>query len=182
MADGSNRTARALYPDALSFSYLGHSNGTYLLAAALQENPACRFDRVVFAGSVVRQDYDWEQAIRRKQVGAMLNYVATNDKVVAVFPGALERLPWQDLGSAGHNGFIQARKSDARTSGLHEIKYVAGGHSAALSEEQWEGIAAFICDGTVPQPKDPIPSQAWSAVFLGRFPWISGLRFSRRCR
>jgi len=42
-----------LYPGASSFSYLGDNGGTYLLAAALLENPACRFDRVVFAGSMV---------------------------------------------------------------------------------------------------------------------------------
>jgi hypothetical protein len=44
--------ALAVYPQA-NFSYVGHSNGTYLLARALEENQSCHFKRVVFAGSVV---------------------------------------------------------------------------------------------------------------------------------
>jgi pimeloyl-ACP methyl ester carboxylesterase len=44
--------ARALYPKAV-FSYMGHSNGTALLAGAMTLSPAIRFDRLVFAGSVV---------------------------------------------------------------------------------------------------------------------------------
>ncbi len=48
----------ALYPNA-DFSFVGHSNGTYLLAKALLEYPACKFKNVVFAGSVVNKNYDW---------------------------------------------------------------------------------------------------------------------------
>src|SRR3974390_289676 len=51
---------RALYPKA-EFSYVGHSNGTYLLARALLHYPAARFHHVVFAGSVVRCDYPWNR-------------------------------------------------------------------------------------------------------------------------
>jgi len=50
--------ARACYPRAV-FHYVGHSNGTYLAAQALRDYPAARFTNIVFAGSVVRRDYDW---------------------------------------------------------------------------------------------------------------------------
>ena len=161
--------AKALYPNALRFSYIGHSNGTYLLASALRDNPACRFDRVVFAGSVVRKDYDWAQAMRRKQVGTVLNYVATNDKIVACFPGALERLRW-DLGSAGHNGFVPATEAP-ENSRLLEVRFVEGGHSAALSEEHWEAIAQFICTDDIAEPRKG-GAQRRSVVFLGKYPWV----------
>jgi pimeloyl-ACP methyl ester carboxylesterase len=170
--------AKSLYPNATRFAYLGHSNGTYLLAAALRDNPACRFERVVFAGSVVRRDYNWAEAQRRGQVGTLLNYVATNDKVVACFPGALERLPWQDLGSAGHNGFARAPPGTS-DSGVLEVRFVEGGHSAALSEEQWDDIALFICEGKNPLTREGDTPKPWhaakqtrSVVFLGRYPWI----------
>ena len=160
--------AKFLYPQA-TFSYLGHSNGTYLLASALRDNPACRFERVVFAGSVVRRDYDWAQAMRRGQVGTVLNYVATNDKVVACFPGALEQLRW-DLGSAGHHGFVQAQEA-SKDFRLFQIRFVEGGHSAALSEEHWDAIARFICSGKIPRPRD-MGTQRRSAQFLGKYPWV----------
>ena len=79
--------ALARYPKA-EYSFVGHSNGTYMLARALRDYPACHFKRVVFAGSVVRCDYEWAKLLREKRVEAVLNYVATADWVVALFPKA----------------------------------------------------------------------------------------------
>jgi hypothetical protein len=74
--------------------------------------------------------------------------VATADWVVAIFPTGLEPLRAFDLGSAGFRGFRQASPD------LHEIRYVAGGHSAALVETQWTRIADFIVSDIVPAPPD----------------------------
>lgn len=161
-------SARSLYPDA-HFDYVGHSNGTYLLADALKDNPACRFHNVVFAGSVVRRNYDWALAADRSQMSSVLNYVATNDKVVACFPGALERLGFQDLGSAGHAGFEQAHPQNRQVS---EVCFVEGGHGAALSEQHWVDIANFICTGKAPE-QVKVGKQNPSAVFFGKHPWIA---------
>jgi len=154
--------AKARYPEA-SFSFVGHSNGTYLLAKALEIYPSCRFRHIVFAGSVVRRGYDWTPLLESGQVGAILNYVATADWVVAFFPKALQPLRWFDLGSAGHDGF-------ARLAGhprAHEICYVRGGHAAALQEANWDAIASFIVDGVPQQLPDDIYGNsrlAWVAV------------------
>jgi hypothetical protein len=48
-------SAVSRYPRA-EFSYVGHSNGTYLVARALQDYPALHLRNVLFAGSVVRGD------------------------------------------------------------------------------------------------------------------------------
>ena len=56
---------QAKYPNA-RFSYMGHSNGTYLLAKALDKYEACEFKHVLFAGSVVNQKYDWNAKIVAK--------------------------------------------------------------------------------------------------------------------
>jgi len=71
-------------------------------------------DRIVFAGSVVRRDYDWDYVINeRKQVELVRNYVASDDWVVALFPRFFEQWPMRylgnDLGSAGFNGFAKPK-------------------------------------------------------------------------
>jgi pimeloyl-ACP methyl ester carboxylesterase len=173
--------AKACYPCA-KFSYVGHSNGTYLLAHALHAYPAARFKNVVFAGSVVRCDYDWRRFMVGDSVGPewkprvqrVLNYVATADWVVAMLPKAMQPLRRFDLGSAGFDGFIQADpKAD-----IHEVRYVKGSHSAGLVETQWDEIAKFVVTGEVPaggnadydNEQDPFWTR-WSAratsVFAG---------------
>lgn len=101
---------RVLFPDA-RIDYVGHSNGTFLAARALECSPMVRFDRIVFAGSVVRTDFDWARF--PGQVGSVLNLVATDDMVVAGLPGAFERLGLGILpvgvGGAGFFGFSPAR-------------------------------------------------------------------------
>jgi pimeloyl-ACP methyl ester carboxylesterase len=144
--------ALARYPRA-RFSYVGHSNGTYLLARALEEYPSCRFHHVVFAGSVVRSGYPWNQAVARGQVARILNYVASADAVVAVFPKAIETLHLQDLGSAGHDGFTLAGGGP-----LSQVRYVRGGHGAALTEDNWDAIARFVVEGEVVAPPAPLNS------------------------
>lgn len=152
----------AQYPNA-SFSYVGHSHGTYLVAKALTEYSCCRFKHVVFAGSVVRTDYRWDDLLRSGRVKAVLNYVATKDWVVAWFPNALQELNLQDLGGAGHRGF----DSDVPK----QIRYVKGAHSAALAEDNWDAITVFIVDGTPVSPPDDIKDthQAWWVAIPGRF-------------
>jgi pimeloyl-ACP methyl ester carboxylesterase len=136
--------ALATYPNA-EFSFVGHSHGTYLLAKALEEYPSCRFKNVVFAGSVVRTDYEWSTKIAKGQVNAVLNYVATGDFVVAIFPKAFQLLGLQDLGSAGHDGFSQVNND------ITNIQFIKGDHGAALNESNWDAIAKFIveCDPNV---------------------------------
>jgi pimeloyl-ACP methyl ester carboxylesterase len=174
--------ARAIYPHA-RFSYVGHSNGTYLLAKALQDYPAASFDRVVFAGSVVRKDYDWRQFLEpqhaniQPRVNEVLNYVATRDWVVALLPKGFQPLKFVfDVGSAGHDGFKQSRTIGAVTppKGLYEARCVKGSHSAGISETQWDDIANFVVNGKRP-PKgksdQDFQDGRWWPMVLGG--WVS---------
>ncbi len=179
---------RALYPNA-DFYYVGHSNGTYLAARALRDYPAARFKRIVFAGSVVKKQYKWETAITGKwrQVDAVMNYVASKDWVVAIFPNGLSWVPLLDLGSAGHHGFrdlIGARRTPQGQAWVSErsfanhpdpsyqIDYVAGGHGAGIRESQWDDIARFVAHGTAPSYRDPdfVPRQPLWARAIGWMP------------
>jgi pimeloyl-ACP methyl ester carboxylesterase len=168
--------ARALYPNA-HISFVGHSNGTYLLARALRDYPAVRFERVVLAGSVIRRDFDWMTQLtpvsndKPPRVSALLNYVATHDWVVAIFSKAFQPFRFVfDLGSAGHDGFNQYKCRHPR---LFESHYIEGSHSAALAETQWDDIARFIVSGTpIPGPPDGDfkRQRRWWMVALG---WLS---------
>ena len=147
------------YPNA-EFSFIGHSNGTYLLTRALRDYPVCKFKHVVLAGSVVRTRYNWSAAIARKQVKKVLNYVATADWVVAFFPRAVQMLHLQDLGSAGHDGFNLERQQVP----VSQIKYIKGGHAAALNEANWDAIAHFILTGEPQDPPDDIKCKKQSLL------------------
>jgi pimeloyl-ACP methyl ester carboxylesterase len=163
--------ALAIYPNA-EFSFVGHSHGTYLLAKALQEYPACRFKNVVFAGSVVHTEFDWSKYIDTNQVKAVLNYVATKDSVVAIFPKAFQIFKLQDLGSAGHDGFknssfsnvfksadkqdgektTEYKNNPAIQKNLFNVTFIDGDHGAALNEFNWDSIAAFIVESKLELP------------------------------
>jgi hypothetical protein len=148
---------------------VGHSNGTYLVARALKDYPAARFNRIVFAGSVVRSDYDWAaiaepaegELCQARRVEKVLNYVATRDWVVAAFPKAMQLYRWTDLGGAGHDGFntafqlCQAHSIEAAVDALQnervlQLEYVEGRHDAAIRETHWGDIASFVVHGTLP--------------------------------
>jgi hypothetical protein len=127
-----------------------------LAAKALHDYPAARFQRIVFAGSVVNRDYRWHDFIPR-QTDGVLNFVASADWVVAFFPNAFQRLQIQDLGSAGHDGFSAARRmaelteptrsagdAGAGTPGAGTARFLVGGHGAALQEKLWDAIAGYV--------------------------------------
>lgn len=149
--------ARAKYP-AADFHFIGHSHGTYLLAKALKDYSSVRFKQVVFAGSVVRRDYQWRELVPER-VNSVLNFMATADWVVAFFPKALESVGVQDLGSAGHDGFYNAEEQP----GLLEPKtYIIGEHSAALKEAMWDSIAEFTITGKFQPPPSALLSKEQS--------------------
>jgi len=116
----------------------------------------------------------------KKQVKAVLNYVASADWVVALFPRALETFPIQDLGSAGHDGFEQAHPgrpvrwyhelgnllgitashTTQKPPSLHELARVRGHHNAALDEHNWRAIATFVVEGTEPKIPNETPCRS----------------------
>lgn len=141
-------TARALCPNA-TISFVGHSNGTYLAAAALRDYETCTFERVVFAGSVVRTDFDWPALnAKRRRIGRVINYVATSDFVVAIGPKGIKRLfgGFFDLGSAGHDGFEKEGL-------VKNLRFAVGKHGAGIAEHTWAQTAAFILGGPDPEPQ-----------------------------
>lgn len=139
--------ALARFPNAERFSYIGHSNGTYLLAGALSRYTCCHFWNVVFAGSVVRADFPWSVVIPAR-VQRVLNYVADADWVVALFPRFLARLG-ADVGGAGWDGFTTSPPNPSHP--VNDTEYVIGSHGTAIREQNWDDIAAFILADQLPR-------------------------------
>jgi pimeloyl-ACP methyl ester carboxylesterase len=134
---------KSRFPNLQHIHFIGHSNGTYVLASALENYATLNVDRVVFAGSVVPRSYNWSALAGR--VESVRNYVGLDDMVVGVFPRLFE-LPFfrwinPDLGSAGFNGF-----EDGRFKHL-ETQFLRGGHGAALHPDNVQGIVDFVLDG-----------------------------------
>lgn len=147
----------AEFPNATEVDYLGHSNGTYVLASALMGYATLRVRRVFFAGSVVPKHYPWSELVAAKRVLQVVNVVATTDWVVALFPklfeqiadwlGARPRRGWLDIGAAGFRGFLDAGEADGA---VVDIKYVAGKHSAGVEvakQAKLDTIVAYVFDG-----------------------------------
>lgn len=142
----------ARYPKASEIHFVGHSNGTYLLAAALDKYSSLKVQRVVFGGSVVRKNYAWKDRFKNAPKLRVRNYVAADDWVVALFPRFFEpplidKLLSNDIGSAGFNGFETDHAS------LSNVAYLRGGHGAFL--DRIPEIAGFILNDPSP-PTSPI--------------------------
>lgn len=133
---------RALFPEAY-ISLIAHSNGTYIAAKAL-ENYSIELKRIVFAGSVVRRDYPWDQVIKRHQGMALRNDLAANDFIVGVGPGFFEwahgLFGWgkAELGTGGFRGFLDNEGQ------RYETRYFKGVHSPAIECDDEDNKAA--CD------------------------------------
>ena len=160
---------RARYPNATRIDFIGHSNGTYLLASALSQYSEMEIDRIVFGGSVVRRDYDWNE-LMPKRVKAVRNYISTDDSVVAVFPRFFE--PWgkkglfgNDVGSAGFNGFDHPPPFN-----FEQIE-IGGGHSAFLD------VAAEIADFIMAPQRCDKPSSRWAEESAVAGTWTTLLGF-----
>jgi hypothetical protein len=57
----------ARYPRA-RFSFIGHSNGTYMLGHSLKRVPGMVFDRVTLVGSVLPREYVKQKKIRGRNL------------------------------------------------------------------------------------------------------------------
>jgi hypothetical protein len=169
--------AKASYPGA-NFHFIGHSHGTYLLAKALEDYDSVKFKNVLFAGSVVHQDYKWSNYVPER-IEHVYNFEATADWVVAFFPKALQSVGIQDLGSAGHDGF---KDSEVLVKNVRNYTYIVGGHSAAIQESMWDSIAEFILSGDFVIPPSSIVASdqekyvSWPAK-IAPLIWIVGITF-----
>jgi len=83
-------------------SVIAHSFGTYLVAALLTKYPAVRFDKVIFAGSIVGRNFDWPSILGTGQVNIVRNDFGALDR----WP-RMARYVVRDSGASGTEGFLK---------------------------------------------------------------------------
>lgn len=167
----------ALYPKA-KISFVGHSNGTYLGAEALQCE-SLTYETMVLAGSVVRRDF-WNNPKKgrawRSRVKRVFNFRSVDDIIVGLLPGGLEVIPVlgnrMNVGGAGAYGFhwlTGGRKSwksskDTQTGIVTDPmdrvgdfvltqRFIQGGHGAAIKPDTWDQLAESLLSGAPPGGK-----------------------------
>jgi hypothetical protein len=151
--------------------FVGHSNGTYLLARALTDYATLRIGRVALAGSVVPRSFPWDRFQREGRIRALRNDRAAGDWIVGIFPGFYQLLaywlPWarffSDIGNGGLRGFDRSCGLDH-----HEVYYLPGGHGAGVAPANHASLARFVLG----QPWEPPPTQLRP---VGWVDWASNL-------
>lgn len=178
-----------LYGDAYAsrdpdrFVFAGHSNGTYMMAQALDRVPSMRFRRIYLAGTVLPRRYDWHRRFDERQIGewadgewkpgAVRVDLARTDVPVGILCSWLRGLGSADVGTAGVDGFELA--SSER---VDQTRRIDGGHGHALKEsDQLSDIAAFLTDGDMRPPAtvtaSPVFGVASRIVGLRPIAWLS---------
>lgn len=149
------------------FSFIGHSNGTYMMANVMDKVHAVRFRRIMLAGSVLPPRFNWEKLFGRRQIGhygadgwqdgQVHNDRARRDWPVGFLANGL-RYFYPDLGAAGFRGF-EGTQASRVTSHAHTFPK---GHGAALMDHsnyppRMQQIANFLVNGvTCDEPHENI--------------------------
>jgi pimeloyl-ACP methyl ester carboxylesterase len=181
---------RARYPHATAIDFIGHSNGTYILASALVRYLSIRVKNIYFAGSVVPKHFKWIELIESGRVGYVANIVASGDWVVAIFPRFFEQIGellrvqasrgLLDIGSAGFRGFEDASHASAK---IENFQFAQGAHSAGVDVSdtaKLDAIAEYAVTGApaglvlFSSRTTPLP---WLALLSNAsvFVWLVGI-------
>lgn len=160
-------------PDA-KFHFVGHSNGTYLLAEALRSYKTMKFDRICFMGSVVPGDFPWDEFYREGRVNYLRNDRGAKDWIVGVFPGMFQLLGkyiklriFKDIGDGGFRGFD-------RSFGINhkENYYFYGGHGGPIFEENLRSIVDFVSGRSDGKIKENLTKVNGTVLIMSRLCWL----------
>ena len=156
-AYGEERAQRPRAP----FHFVGHSNGTYVLGKALRTVGAVSFENVYLAGSVLPPRYPWRERFESGQVTRLRNDRAAKDVPVGIIcPAICGR--GNDIGPGGVTGFLDDHERK------REVRYFAGGHGAALADDQnLDGVVEYALTGAATEPDVLVPGSKGFA-FAGR--------------
>ncbi len=130
--------ALAEYPEA-EFSFVGHSNGTYLMAQSLREIGGIYFRRIFLGGCVLSPRYAWPS---RPEPYTVHNAFCHSDLVVGILCSALAGMGRRDVGTAGFESFRDFPGQQ---------NLAVAGHGAAFdTRTDLAAVADFILGGDPP--------------------------------
>ena len=157
------REIRNRYPDVIP-SIIAHSLGSWIVCKAIFKYENLRFDKVILAGSIVPDNFDWKTVYERNQVTAVRNDCGKKD----IWARFSKFFAW-GTGRSGFRGFSQ--KGDY----VIEHLYSEYGHSSAFGYDHYLGEwVPFLrqpiafCSGEVPSDSEdsvsPYDAARWSAI------------------
>jgi pimeloyl-ACP methyl ester carboxylesterase len=159
-----------VYAEALAnnpqaeISFIGHSNGTYLLGESLKSVPGMRFEHAVLAGSVLPRNFDWQTCFNRGQIKRLRVDGSNLDWPVGLLCSALRAVGMGDIGTGGFLGF-----TDPSVQKQPQVFWYKGGHSAPLGADNLAALAEFAVTGImIPPPADAIGREVVWFARLGR--------------
>ena len=133
------------------FNFVGHSNGTFILANTLTTFRSIKFNKVYFAGSVVPEDYPWSKIFDNLQVKTVRNDCAAIDLPVGFLCNGLNKFGIKKLGVGGYNGFLDKPRNLIQNRFL-KVDSIDG-HSVALNDANFESIRDFMLDSDTTNEK-----------------------------
>lgn len=162
------RAVRKRFPSA-RISIIAHSFGTYVVSKVLQEETDIDVHRVIFCGSVVKEDFRWDK------VGSRVGDSEAHDGAHFIINECGTRDIWPILGKSAGWGYGAAGTDGFGTSLVHD-RYHKGGHALyfnrAFVERYWK---PFIHHGEVERGEgDPNESVPLYLRALGALPlnWL----------
>ena len=140
------------------FDFIGHSNGTYLLGESLRMIPSMKFRNVVLAGSVLPQEYRWNEKLGA-QVRRLRSDRGMGDWPVGWLCSALSKgLGMRDVGTGGYTGFTRGR--------VQQEPHHPGGHGGMFSEGNIPRMVRFAMGL---EPGELLPEQGDDKESFGVF-------------
>lgn len=143
--------------------FIGHSNGTWLLARAMKDYRTLDFAHVALCQSPVARDFPWDRFVQAGRLGRLRNERAAGDMVIGLGAAAYRQLTAPlglaaDVGEGGLRGFDRPPASSYR-----DIHYVEGGHSAGTLPANDAHLLAFVQGEPEPPHAPPLRGQpaAW---------------------
>jgi hypothetical protein len=129
-------------------SVIAHSFGSYIVARILETEFDRHWDRIIFCGSVIREDFPLEQYLTRFQP-PILNEIGTRD----IWPAIAAAVTW-GYGSVGSHGFQSPAVSERWHSGFAHSDFL----TPAFCTKFW---VPFLREGTVVEADRPSALPRW---------------------
>lgn len=153
------RVARAIAAAKLlhqpaRMSVISHSFGTFVIAQILADRPEFEWHRIIFCGSVVRDDFRLDLNLRRFHQ-PLMNEVGSKD----FLPALAESVTW-GYGSVGSNGYNAVGVDTRWHTGFHHSDFL----TEAFCQKYW---IPFLRDGTKVAGDKPSELPWWIRLITG---------------
>lgn len=145
--------------------FIGHSNGTYMLGQSLLEIPSMRFGNVLLAGSVLPENFPWDELLET-QVQRVRSDRGQKDWPVGWLCSAMKNgMGMRDVGTGGYLGFERGQ--------VIQERYHPGGHGDMFTKDNIPRMAKFTL-GIDPGPEldCQLPALPWWSLVSRFMRWV----------